>query len=364
MKNGHIPEHWQLKLWIGLAALALAAFARQSAIDTGGMSSFNANLIFIGIIVAFVLLYLGFSDLFIKTLEAGFQSLFKWLGFKQQQSNELAETELPTEPLPITEETTSKPANLVPPTTSANPIVEQTAETPQTGIVKIETPTPKKIVIDYEGRREEAKKRQEDRAYEKEANVILYVGYTMSPFVDKDVVEKIINIVTEFIHTSGVPDFSEDMAIRLPAELTTSDMMHFGWNIAKPFNKYNLHTAHFLKQAFPYTFKDVEVCTIERKLTCNGTQGRIKIDKNVGSFKIPDEKAGVETPTEDVTVKTFSEKQQSKSKKTSKSAKKPKKAMSAMSAMEAAMMDMGIAPYNPGDEIVEEPDRYGYDTGW
>ena len=25
MKNGHIPEHWQLKLWIGLAALALAA---------------------------------------------------------------------------------------------------------------------------------------------------------------------------------------------------------------------------------------------------------------------------------------------------------------------------------------------------
>ncbi len=35
-----------------------------------------------------------------------------------------------------------------------------------------------------------------------------------------------------------------------------------------------------------------------------------------------------------------------------------------MSAMEAAMMDMGIEPYNPGDEIVEEPDRYGYDIGW
>ena len=60
MKNGHIPEHWQLKLWIGLAALALAAVARQSAIDTSGMSSFNANLIFIGIIVAFVLLYLAY----------------------------------------------------------------------------------------------------------------------------------------------------------------------------------------------------------------------------------------------------------------------------------------------------------------
>lgn len=75
------------------------------------------------------------------------------------------------------------------------------------------------------------------------------------------------------------------MAIRLPAELSTSDMMHFGWNIAKPFNKYNLHTAHFLKQAFPYTFKDVEVCTIERKLTCNGTQGKIKSIKMLAASK-------------------------------------------------------------------------------
>ena len=151
------------------------------------------------------------------------------------------------------------------------------------------------------------------------------------------------------------------MAIRLPAELTTSDMMHFGWNIAKPFNKYNLHTAHFLKQAFPYTFKDVEVCTIERKLTCNGTQGRIKIDKNVGSFKIPDENAKVETPTDKATVKTVSEKKPKKPRKASNSAQKPKRAMSAM---EAAMMDMEIEPYNPGDEVIEEPDRYGYDIGW
>ena len=151
------------------------------------------------------------------------------------------------------------------------------------------------------------------------------------------------------------------MAIRLPAELTTSDMMHFGWNIAKPFNKYNLHTAHFLKQAFPYTFKDVEVCTIERKLTCNGTQGRIKIDKNVGSFKIPDENAEVETPTDNATVKTASEKKPSKPKKASKSDKKPKRTMSAM---EAAMLDMELDPDGFDNEVFEDSDGYSYDTGW
>ncbi len=356
MKNGHLPDHWQIWHWIGIAALILAAVARQYAIDIRGMSGFNANLIFLGVFVVFALLYLAFQEFISRTLGTAlvksFEKLFKWLGFKQREPENI-------EPVSIPEEIPETPSATAPIQPQQSVITTETA--PQNGIVKIETPTPKKIVIDYEGRREEAKKRQEDRAYEKEANVIHYVGYTMSPFVDKDVVEKIINIVTEFIHTSGVPDFSEDMAIRLPAELTTSDMMHFGWNIAKPFNKYNLHTAHFLKQAFPYTFKDAEVCTIERKLTCNGTQGRIKIDKNVGSFKIPDESTKVETPTEDVTKVSISEKKQPKPKKSSKAVKKTSRAMSAM---EAAMMDMGISPYNPGDEIVEEPDGYGYDTGW
>lgn len=268
MKNGHLPDHWQIWLWIGLAALILSAVARQYAIDIRGMSGFNANLIFLGVFVVFALLYLAFQEFISRTLGTALvkclEKLFKWLGFKQREPEKI-------EPVSIPEEITDAPPAPVTIQQPQSPITPETA--PQNGIVKIETPTSKKIVIDYEGRREEAKKRQEDRAYEKEANVILYVGYTMSPFVDKDVVEKIINIVTEFIHTSGVPDFSEDIASRLPSELSTSNMMHFGRNIAKPFNKYNLHTAHFLKQAFSYTFKDVEVCTIKRKLTYNSTQG-------------------------------------------------------------------------------------------
>ena len=356
MKNGHLPDHWQIWLWIGIAALILAAVARQYAIDIRGMSGFNANLIFLGVFVVFALLYLAFQEFLSHTLGTALvkclEKMFKWLGIKQREPENIEPVSIPD----VISETAPAPASIQQPQPA---ITTETA--PQNGIVKIETPTPKKIVIDYEGRREEAKKRQEDRAYEKEANVILYVGYTMSPFVDKDVVEKIINIVTEFIHTSGVPDFSEDMAIRLPAELTTSDMMHFGWNIAKPFNKYNLHTAHFLKKAFPYTFKDVEVCTIERKLTCNGTQGRIKIDKNVGNFKIPDENAEVETPTDKATVKTVSEKKPKKPKKASNSAKKPKRAISAM---EAAMLDMGLDPDGFDNEVFEDSDGYSYDTGW
>lgn len=43
MKNGHLPDHWQIWLWIGIAALILAAVARQYAIDIRGMSGFNGK---------------------------------------------------------------------------------------------------------------------------------------------------------------------------------------------------------------------------------------------------------------------------------------------------------------------------------
>lgn len=68
MKNGHLPDHWQIWLWIGIAALILAAVARQYAIDIRGMSGFNANLIFLGVFVVFALLYLAFQEFLSHTL--------------------------------------------------------------------------------------------------------------------------------------------------------------------------------------------------------------------------------------------------------------------------------------------------------
>ncbi len=350
MKNGQLPDHWQIWLWISLAALILAAAARQYAIDIKEMSGFNANLIFIGVFAVFALLYFAFQEFLSRTLGTAvvkcFEDFFKWLGFKERQSQDNSELDAMPKPEPIALSESTPQKKEVPSINNES----------SAGIVKIETSTPKKIVIDYEGRREQAKKRQEDRAYEKEEHVVLYIGYTMSPFVDKEIVEKIIDAVTEFIHSKDVPDFPEDMAIQLPYELTTSDMMHFGWNIAKPFKKLNLHTAHFLKQVFPYTFKEVEVCTIERKLTCNGTQGKIKINKNVDRFEIPVEDVEVETPTVAATTKNTTPKPK-------KSTKISKRSKSANDAMAQAMADMELEPYNLGDNVLEEPDEYGY-AGW
>lgn len=346
MKNGQIPDHWQLWLWIGIAALILAALARQSAIDTGSMSTFNANLVFGGIIALFGLLYLALHEFLTKKfgtlIVSGLETFFRWLGLKEGQPlQEISEPEpipLPTEPIQQLAQPIEPP---VP------------AETIESGIVKIETPTPKKIVIDYEERKAQHKQKQEDRAYQKEENVIKYIGYTLAPLVELNVLNKIIDAVTAYIHADGVPEFYDDEAIELPDTLTTMDMMHFGWNIAKPFKKPNPHTAHFLKQVFAQKFKDVEVCTIERKLKYQGSQGTIKINENVARFEIPSDGEDLDTDAETTTVKK-TKTSKSTPKKETKSKKSSNRANNLNPAMIAAYADMDIQPYNFGDNILED----------
>lgn len=355
MKNGQIPDHWQLWLWIGLAALILAALARQSAIDTAGISAFNANLIFGGIIVIFGLLYLALHGVLTQKLgmviAEGFETIFKWLGLKQKEL--IVEDESTEEKVHPEIKDGKVDASI------AEPTVEQTAQ-PSAEIVKIETPVPDKIVIDYGSRRDEAKRRHEERQKKKETNVIQYVGYTMSEFVDPDVVEKIIDRVTDFINSNDVPEYKDTDAIELPEDITTTEMMHFGWNIAKPFKKYNLHTAHFLKGVFPNTFKDAEVCYIERKISCNPRQGRIKINKDVENFVVPcSDNADVNEPEEQKVTEKKATKKKSEPRKTEKKSKSTKSSKKSNSAREAAFADMELEPYCLGDNILED-DCYGY----
>lgn len=346
MKNGQIPDHWQLWLWIGIAALILAALARQSAIDTGGMSTFNANLVFGGIIALFGLLYLALHEFLTKKfgtlIVSGLETFFRWLGLKEKYPlQEITEPEpisLPAEPI-------QQPVQHIEPIAAA--------ETIESDIVKIETPTPRKIIIDYEERKAQHKQKQEDRAYQKEENVIKYIGYTLAPLVELNVLNKIIDAVTAYIHTEGVPEFYDDEAIELPDTLTTMDMMHFGWNIAKPFKKPNPHTAHFLKQVFAHKFKDVEVCTIERKLKYQGSQGTIKINENVARFEIPADGEELDTEKGTTTVKK-TKTSKSTPKKETKSKKSSSRANNLNPAMMAAYADMDIQPYNLGDNILED----------
>ena len=228
-----LSENWQLWILMGSVFLALAAGARKIALELE-WSEFNANIIFIVSFIAMYIIYIVFHELSVKIFQPMFEMLFKRMGFK-----------------PRTDEVNNKDV----------------------------------IVIDYASTREKKKRKQDERIMALESKVVEYIGKIMSQYTAGQELSKLIDRSCEFIHMKLVPDFQESDAVTVSDELSTTDLMHYGWNIAKPFGKPCGHTALFLKQIFPVAFRNTEVYTIEKKLRHNPMQGRIKIDKTIAMPK-------------------------------------------------------------------------------
>lgn len=234
-----LSENWQLWILMALVFLALAAGARKTALDLE-WSEFNANILFIVSFAAISVFYLIFHELFVKLALPLLDRLFKKLGFK--------------------------------PRIDSKDTVED------------------RIVIDYGTTRGEKIRKQEKRYMELESRVIKYIGDTMAHYMSEDALLKLIDRACEFFHMKLVPDFQQSDSVTVSDELSTIDLMHFGWNIAKPFRKPCAHTALFLKQIFPDVFRNTEVFTIEKKLRLSPMQGKIKINRNIGVYDVTEPK--------------------------------------------------------------------------
>ena len=68
--------------------------------------------------------------------------------------------------------------------------------------------------------------------------------------------------------------------------LKSIDLMHFGWNIGKAFGKRRIHTATFIKNVFADALRDLEITTIERKMSHTESKCRIKLDGGANSTLI------------------------------------------------------------------------------
>lgn len=230
-----LSENWQLWILMALVFLALAAGARKTALDLE-WSEFNANILFIVSFAAISVFYLIFHEVFVKLAHPMLDKLFKKFGFK--------------------------------PRIDSKDTVED------------------RIVIDYGTTRGEKIRKQEKRYMELESRVIKYIGDTMAHYMSEDALLKLIDRACEFFHMKLIPDFQQSDSVTVSDELSTIDLMHFGWNIAKPFRKPCAHTALFLKQMFPDVFRNTEVFTIEKKLRLSPMQGKIKINRNVDTYGI------------------------------------------------------------------------------
>ena len=137
------------------------------------------------------------------------------------------------------------------------------------------TPQP----MEYEVLRANAIAERERASQAKLERVLNYTKQTMVAYMGEAELDRLCGYITEY-SLGDTP--REVSSVKVDSALKSIDLMHFGWNIGKAFGKRCIHTATFIKNVFAYALRDLEVSTIERKISHTELECRIKLDGRLG----------------------------------------------------------------------------------
>ena len=109
--------------------------------------------------------------------------------------------------------------------------------------------------------------------------VLDYTMQTMVIYMSEAELDRLCSYITEY----SLGDTPREVSpVSVDSALKSIDLMHFGWNIGKAFGKRRIHTATFIKNVFAHALRDIEVSTIERKMSHTESKCRIKLDEEIG----------------------------------------------------------------------------------
>lgn len=277
-------EHITLHLMVFSTIVVIGVLARQTALHYG-WDEFSSYLILVVCSIVMSAIYFNLQMVFTQILSPAIEKCF--LRFECYRSKivvvegcpEAIEEVVDIDPLasealievettsdtseevstPMPSETDEGEANL--PKEYASPSIE-------------ESPQPS----EYEVLRANAMAEKERASQERLDKVITYTKRTLVPYLDEESLHRLCGYITEYYLSESQPKVEP---IKLSSQLKTIDAMHFGWNVGKAFGKPRLQTATFIKRVFAHTFRDVEISTIERKMSHTESECKIELDRKI-----------------------------------------------------------------------------------
>ena len=118
-------------------------------------------------------------------------------------------------------------------------------------------------------------RRKERTSQEKLDKVLTYTKQNLVLYLSETDLNHLCGYITEYYSMPKVEQ------IKVDAQLKAIDIMHFGWNIGKAFDKPHLQTATFIKRVFAHTLRDSDISTIERKMSHTESECKIKLDRKI-----------------------------------------------------------------------------------
>jgi len=108
--------------------------------------------------------------------------------------------------------------------------------------------------------------------------VLSYTKQTMVVYMSEEDLNRLCAYIVEYSSGDTIQKISP---VKVDSQLKSIDIMHFGWNIGKAFSKKRIHTATFIKNVFAHTLRDLEISTIERKMSHTESACYIKLKKEI-----------------------------------------------------------------------------------
>ena len=131
---------------------------------------------------------------------------------------------------------------------------------------------------EYEVLRANAIAERERASQAKLERVLDYAKQTMVAYMSEEELNRLCGYITEY-SLGDTP--CEVSPVKVDSALKSIDLMHFGWNIGKAFGKKRIHTATFIKRVFAHALRDLEVSTIERKMSHTESECKIKLNGHI-----------------------------------------------------------------------------------
>ena len=267
-------EHITLHLMVFSTIVVIGVLARQTALHYG-WDEFSSYLVLVVCSIIVGAIYLNLQMAFNQILSPAIEKCF--LRFECYRSK-IVEVEECPEPM-IEVETTSDTSEEV-----STPMPSETDEG-EANLPKEDAPPsieePNRP-SEYEVLRASAMAEKERASQEKLDKVITYTKRTLVPYLDEESLHRLCGYITEYYLSDSLPKVE---SIKLSSQLKTIDAMHFGWNIGKAFGKPRLQTATFIKRVFAHTLRDVEISTIERKMSHTESECIVKLNKKIALIK-------------------------------------------------------------------------------
>ena len=263
-------EHITLHLMIFGTIIIIGVLARQTALHYG-WDEFSSYLILVVCSIIMEVIYLNLQMAFNQILSPAIEKCF--LRFECYRSK-IVEVEECPEPM-IEVETTSDTSEEV-----STPMPSETDEG-EANLPKEDAPPSieePNQPSEYEVLRANAMAEKERASQEKLDKVLTYTKRTLVPYLDEESLHRLCGYVTEYYLSDSFPKVE---SIKLSSQLKTIDAMHFGWNIGKAFGKPRLQTATFIKRVFAHTLRDVEISTIERKMSHTESECKIQLSPTI-----------------------------------------------------------------------------------